>query len=142
MRFYPQIMYTVINLQKSSTLSLGTVASLPPASKVWGRYCFHRCVCSQEWVPHLHSKILPLVPCPFPGVPHLHPIILPLPLVPCPFWVRGTAAWGTPWARSGWEYPRKGDCPLARVGYPQARNGVPLARSGQGYPGGGTPSSQ
>ena len=29
-------------------------------------------------VPHLHTIILPLVPCPFWGVPHLHPIIPPL----------------------------------------------------------------
>ena len=51
------------------------------------KLCFYSCVSVKlSWggVFHLHSIILPLVPCPFHGVPHLHPIILPLLL--CPFW--------------------------------------------------------
>ena len=43
---------------------------LPPASKGWERYCFHRCLSAHRGagLPHLHPIMLPLVPCPFQGL--------------------------------------------------------------------------
>ena len=98
----------------SRSVLLETSRFLPPASEGWGRYCFRRCLSvhrgavtpstshntstgpmsSLGGLPHLHlhTIILPLIPCPFHGVPHLHPIILPL--VPCPFWGYPSPRWG------------------------------------------------
>ena len=86
-------------------------------------------------VPHRHTIILPLVPCPFWGYPMTGPRSLPSPgQGGTPSLVGGTPGWGTPLARDGvcpnqgWVPHSQGwGTPVGRDGV-SPRDGVPPAR--------------
>ena len=108
----------VLQLSQLSSSQKTVNIFLPPASKGWGRYCFHRClsVHTQGGVPHLHPIILPLVPCPFWGYPSI--------------WSQVPSLGGGGYLSPRWGIPQSQVG--GTLGYPLARTPPSLER--MGYP--------